>query len=422
MAALNRVLALMLSTACWFLGQQAPPESAPALPAIRFENFAYTDGLSFAGDARLSRGDAWRGERPYFVRLTRSSPNLSGAVWLREKQAVASGFETTFRFQLTDQGGFPSGADGFAFVLQNSGPQALGGRGSAGGFAVTDPIQRPKATGIPWSFAVFFDTYRNYDQGDPSDNYVAFRTYGKPAEMRWPAPRVAYTRGLPIRLKDGKAHTARIVFQPPVLSVFLDDFSDPVLESVVDLSIIPDPQGSAWVGITASTGGSYENHDLLGWSFTAEDVSSNMSVVSSDISFSLSACLAGRNLCTPEEASVAPAGAVYHIVLPANLEWGVSIPNPLARPVTVANAHGIACWDFKARQAEGCSGPAGNGPAGGPAYIDPDAPAGALVAKTRDNRTWFSVNGRRGAFEDNEGFYEFDLEMKQASDPPGGVK
>jgi len=402
----------MLSTACLSFGQQAPPESSAALPAIRFEDFKSAEGLSLAGDARLSRGDAWRGDRPYDVRLTPASPDKSGAVWLREKQAVASGFETTFRFQLTDQGGSPSGADGFAFVLQNSGPQALGGKGSAGGFAVTDPLQRPKATGIPWSFAVFFDTYRNFDQGDPSDNYVAFRTYGKPAAMRWPAPRVAYTEGLPIQLKDGKAHTARIVFQPPMLSVFLDDFSNPVLESVVDLSIIVDPQGSAWAGITASTGGSYENHDILGWSFMSEDVSSNMAMVDSDISFSMSACLPGRNLCTPEEAVAGAAGAGYHIVLPANLEWGASVANPLERPVTVTNAHGIGCWEFEAGQAKGCSGPGGNGTAAGPAYLDPDAPPGALIVRTRDKHTWFSVNGRRGAFGDNEGFYEFDIEMK----------
>ena len=33
---------------------------------------------------------------------------------------------------------------GFAFVLQNSGPEALGGHGSAGGFAVADPTFHPK--------------------------------------------------------------------------------------------------------------------------------------------------------------------------------------------------------------------------------------------------------------------------------------
>jgi len=42
-----------------------------------------------------------------------------------------------------------------------------------------------------------------------------------------------------------------------------------------------------------------------------------------------------------------------------------------------------------------------------------DAPAGALIVKTREGRTWLSVNGHsRDRFKDNEGFYEFDLEIK----------
>src|SRR4029077_1239085 len=109
-------------------------------------------------------------------------PNRSGAVWFGEKQYVGSGVETTFEFRLTHQGGLGHGADGFAFVLQNSGAAALGGRGSAGGFAVADPNYHPRETGIPWSIAVFFDTFRNAEEGDPSANYVAIRTHGRPSE------------------------------------------------------------------------------------------------------------------------------------------------------------------------------------------------------------------------------------------------
>lgn len=74
-------------------------------------------------------------------------------------------------------------------------------------------------------------------------------------------------------------HTARILFRPPVLSVFLDDSAVPVLESVVDLSIVLDQQGRAWVGFTASTGGGYENHDILNCSFTGTEVSSSLSAL-----------------------------------------------------------------------------------------------------------------------------------------------
>jgi YVTN family beta-propeller protein len=109
-----------------------------------------------------------------------------------------------------------------------------------------------------------------------SANYVAFCTYGKPSEMGWPARRLAFTPNLSVQLKDQRVHTARILSQPPVLSVFLDDSSAPVLKSVVDLSIVVDRQGGAWVGFTASTGGGYENHDILNWHFRGTDVASSM--------------------------------------------------------------------------------------------------------------------------------------------------
>ena len=231
--------------------------------------------------------------------------------------------------------------------------------------------------------------------------------------MRWPATRLAFTPALSVRLKDGKVHTARIVFHPPVLSVFLDGAPAPVLESAVDLSIVMDQQGSAWVGFTASTGWGCQNHDILTWSFAGADVSSSMSVVSSDISFPMSACLPNRNLCTPERPIVEQRGAGYHIVLPGNLESGARIPNSSGRTVVVTNAHGVVCWDLKAHGSDGCSGPSGNGPPAGAGFVAEGSPAGALIMRTRDGRTWFSVNSRSGGgFQDNQGFYEFDLKIE----------
>ncbi len=379
-------------------------QAGAAHAAIRFDDFASTWGLSLVGDAAVSGRT---------LRVARAKGDRSGAVWFIEKQPVASGFETTFQFQLTHQGGLGHGADGFAFVLQNSGTEALGGRGSAGGFAVADSTYDHNDKAIPLSFAVFFDTYRNEEERDPSGNYISFCTYGKPADMRWPATRIAFTPNLPTRLKDRNVHTARIPFQPPVLSVFLDHSPAPVLESVVDLSIVMDPQGTAWVGFTASTGGGYENHDILNWTFTSTDVSSSLSMVSSHITFLMSSCLPDRKLCTPEKAVVERRAAGYHVILPGNWEWGASIPFPSGQTISVNNGHGIVCWNGKARGSDGCSGPLGNGPPAGAGFLAADSPAGALIMKTRDGRTWFSVNGHSGAeFKTNEGFYEFDLEIK----------
>lgn len=371
--------------------------------AIHFQDFASPSGLSLVGDARVC-GTA--------IRLTPARHDQAGAVWISDKQPVGSGFETTFQFRLSKPGGMGHGADGFAFVMQNAGPSALGGRGSAGGFAVADSTYRGRNAGIPWSIAVFFDTFRNKEEGDPSANFVSFRSHGRPSDMRWPADRLAFVPSLRIRLKDSQVHTARITFHPPMLSVFLDDSPTPVLEAPIDLSIVVDPQGSAWVGFTASTGGGYENHDILNWSFGRAEVSSNMSVVSSEISFHVSACLPDRNLCTPERALVEQNGSSYHVVLPANREWGASIPTDPARTVEVTNAHGIVCWDVQARGSDGCSGPSGHPAPAGAGFLDVQAKAGALIVQQHGGRTWFSVNGRRGAFHDNQGFYEFDLAIK----------
>ena len=372
---------------------------------IHFDDFTSSDRLSLVGDARVSGK---------VLRITRAKGDQAGAFWFRDKQPLRAGFDTTFQFQLTHQDRiFYRGADGFAFVVQNSGPDALGGRGSAAGFGVSDSIGTPQHDGIPWAVAVFFDTYRNEEEDDPSSNYIGIRANGGPPVTRWPPSRLAASPKLSVRLKDGKVHTARILFQPPVRAVFLDGSAVPIVETVVDFSIATDPQGRAWVGFTAATAGGWQNHDILRWSFGRTNVSSSLYAVTSDITFPRSACLPNRNLCTPESAFIQQNGAGYHIVLSANLEWDVSIPNPSGRPVEVTDAKGIVCWDLKAPGSQGCGGPAGNDGAAGAGFLAEDKPAGALIMRTRAGHTWFSVNGRIGiTFKDNEGFYEFDLEVK----------
>jgi len=356
-----------------------------------FRDFSSTAGLHLVGSAQCVHN---------MLRLTPAARHLAGAVWFERKQIVNSGFETTFSFQLTGQGGLGPGADGFAFVLQNSGPEALGGRGSAGGFALADPWHYGKGPGIHQSIAVFFDTIRNQETHDPSGNYIAICTAGTPKNMRWPPPRLAYTRKLPVRLKDGHAHSVRIVFQPPILSVHFD--GGEVLTSVVELATVVDAQGAAYVGFTASTGSGFENHDILSWSFTRPEVSSTLELVSSEISFLKTACLPDRNLCTPDQAVIeATSQGAYHIVLPANLEWGASIPNPSSRPVAIQNTRGIACWNVQMLGRQGCNGPAGN-----------QSGAGALITRTKDGLTWFSIDDRTGNFLDNEGFFEFDVRIQ----------
>jgi hypothetical protein len=362
-----------------------------AQPDVSYPSFSSTAGLHLVGAARVA-GSA--------LRLTETSRHTAGAAWLDRKFVVSGGFDTTFQFQITQPGGSGPGADGFAFVLQDSGTNAIGGPGSAGGFALADPARYGKHAGIPQSIAIFFDTFRNPEAGDPSGNYIGIFTAGTPKTVRWPPARLAYTRKLHVHLKDGRVHTARIMFQPPVLAVYLDGAE--ALSSPVELATVADPRGAAFVGFTASTGNGYENHDILSWSFTRPNVESNMSEVSSDISFLRAACLPERRLCTPETPVVEPTGAgAYHIVLPANVEWGAAIPNPEGRPILIQNARGTVCWDWEALGSRGCNGPVGNAEG-----------KGALISRNRDGRTWFSVDDPTGKFDDNEGYFEFDVTLR----------
>jgi hypothetical protein len=191
----------------------------------------------------------------------------------------------------------------------------------------------------------------------------------------------------------------RIAYQPPILTVTLD--GQAVLTSTVDLSSVVDRDGAAYVGFTASTGNGFENHDILTWSLQP-DVSSTMSVVSSSVVFLKTSCLPDRNLCTPERAQVEETGpGTYHVVLPANVPWGASIANPSGLPVTVDKAEGTVCWDLNALGPQGCNGPGGNA-----------AGVGALVQRTRNGRTEFSVDDRTGNFKDNEGYFEFNARLR----------
>lgn len=112
---------------------------------------------------------------------------------------------------------------------------------------------------------------------------------------------------------------------------------------------------------------------------------------------------------------------LYHIVLPAKARWGASIPNPGGQEVTVFNVAGRVCWDPHPGVPHGCNGPEGSGripltTLGQPAdFLAPDKAAGSLVTKWEGGLTYFSINDRSTAFDDNEGQFEFDVKLAGAS-------
>lgn len=245
---------------------------APALAdtghGLAYADFSSTQGLALVGNAAQS-GNA--------VRLTPATTDQRGAMWFTTQQPVAGGFSTVFSFQITNLS-TPLNADGIAFVIQNAaaGTAAIGGIGEGIGYGFHAPTGEP---GIPNSLAVELDTYQN--GFDPNANHVAVQSCGTANNTPNhndtscalginPSPGVTFA--------DGNVHTVRIDYTqppspgltspPPNLVISID--GSQVLSIFVDLAseLSLAAGGQAFVGLTAATGGSFENHDILSWTLT----------------------------------------------------------------------------------------------------------------------------------------------------------
>lgn len=242
------------------------------------------------------------------LRLTPSEARQSGSAWYNRKMNVREGFETTFKFEISN----PSmrcdrlddvntycrsrGADGIAFVLQDESAVALGNAGSGLGYE-----------GIYNSLAIELDTYMNYDNLDPYENHISVLTQGWRFNITANHSRsLADTTRIP-DLTDG-IHTVRIKYDPNfdmdavphpsfqtngyttwflenadfknggegdwgtgfgLLYVYVDDLYSPVLTTPLNLeSTLKMDDGRMYVGLTSATGNSnWQVHDILEWQF-----------------------------------------------------------------------------------------------------------------------------------------------------------
>lgn len=211
------------------------------------------------------------------VRLTSSVENQSGALWSKSSVPVSYGFETNFKFRFSngvnnqhEETHFP-GADGIAFVIQNSSNAAIGSNGGGIGY-----------DGIPNSIAIEFDTYANdsaqiENYFDPNDNHIAVLSDGINANSSrhiQPYLRGVTTNVLPLRT-DGTVFYSKVVYNSnnKTVSIWLDtteQLGNPVLTVYnIDLTTLLslDYGERAYVGFTSATGNAYETHEILSWSF-----------------------------------------------------------------------------------------------------------------------------------------------------------
>lgn len=201
------------------------------------------------------------------IQLTADESNRSGAAFIRDRVLVRNGFELSFSFRLTKgndgsntDGGDP-GADGLAVVFLPGGPSALST--AAGGLGYD---------GIGHGMAVEFDAFRDTSALDPNGSHVAVQIgNGRTLSARHEAPfmRAITAEGGPSLRADGTLYFGRISLSGNHLSVSISEsttFGDPVIViSDFDISraLGLDERGSCFIGFTASTGASFQQHTLV---------------------------------------------------------------------------------------------------------------------------------------------------------------
>jgi hypothetical protein len=220
--------------------------------AFEYVDFSSTAGLNLVGDS------AQVGNR---LQLTPAVRAKVGGAWFSTKQGVGNGFRSTFSFEVADPD--PNfGADGFAFIVQNDSPTALGAAGSSLGF-----MDIGDGPGLDNFLAVEFDTLNSGITFDQNDNHIAVQSRRKlPPKDR----QFLGSANPPFSIQGGGVHSAQIAYDPGLLTISVDNSPTPLLQVNVDLATLLDlDDGLAWVGFTGATGAAWESHDILSWSFVS---------------------------------------------------------------------------------------------------------------------------------------------------------
>ncbi len=240
------------------------------------------------------------------IRTSKAEVSSRGAAWYKWRVPVRNGFICEFSFRISNgqnddkmvDGSLPGG-DGLAFVIQNSRPDAIGISGSGIGYAT-----------IPNSIAFEIDLFNNAlpyfkDINDPNGNHIAIQSagQGKNSSNHIEEFNIALNDEIIEITPDSTVYYVKIDYdgRADSLLVYLDTadvsgkpvFGKPSIEIPnfkIDEILNLYNGEAAFIGFTSASGDSFEDHEIMSWSFCPShtDFVSNVEDYSDNISDSYS--------------------------------------------------------------------------------------------------------------------------------------
>ena len=244
--------------------------AAASAQSFSYPNFSSTAQLNLLGNS-IQAGNA--------VRLTANASNQTGWLWRNTAVPILSGFDTTFTFRILPPS-FGTKAEGFAMVIHNdpNGANATGGTVWGMGYG----SGANNSQGIRNSIAIEFDTYQDPFLNDSSANELTIHTRGVLGNNENENSSIGRVTP-PGNFVNGQVHTARIVYVPGLIEVYVDNMAAPILTRAYDLVTggtyqsgspvggIGAVGGTGFAGFCATTGaGSLtEQVDILSWDWAS---------------------------------------------------------------------------------------------------------------------------------------------------------
>ena len=206
--------------------------------------FASVAGLTLNGNAKNSDDSR--------LQLTDGGTYEASSVYYSTPVNIQA-FTTNFSFQLS-----AAQADGFTFVIQNAGVNALGSNGGGLGYGGATA-----GAGIGQSVAIKFDFYNNAGEGTDSTGLFTNGTY----------PTVPFIDLTPsgIQLNSGDSIQAQLSYNGTVLTLTLNDVV--VNKTYTQQFTVNIPQivgaNTAFVGFTGGAGGLSSSQKILTWTYAS---------------------------------------------------------------------------------------------------------------------------------------------------------